>query len=423
MFALFLSCVLLLLCGCQEEEVGDSSPHPSAEVEEVAEPPPLPDTSITFLDYEMFLPPGVERSDDVPENIEEAIDQGRHLMNSVRLEQKKCGGKGLGWRKCLGDFRIAAVNQDGRVQAFDLYEDTAPTHGFTVTCEREGGCGAGVNPSFRVSAPPGWTVVAIRTAVKPKNGGEEDADGAVYIPYSSRLDVPELRLAALKHLSLIGQGVYWELYAKGLTSEWLDDVLIVDVGEMNHVIALILTEQMFSDHVFASGTDAERFAMLNRTLTIIGANKGEAFRYAVSRVGARGLAQVMPSTYARLDKAYPEATLHKDRDWGRIDHYNAMKAAVLHADAELWPMTDEYRRFLLDHPEDGRLVLAAGYNANIKTVMNAIKACGEDWRKESCEKLPGETRRYLLKYEWIYGVMFDQDFRKAAYERAYLDRE
>ena len=425
MLVLFFSC-LLFLVGCQEDEV-DTNTHPDPEVAEAFVFIPLPEDSVTFLDYEMYLPPGAQKADDVPDDLLNAIEQGRQLMERRRLTKKECGGKGIGWRKCLGDFLIAAVNQDGKIESFELYENAAPTHGFTVRCEHEGRCRAGVNPSFHVSAPPGWTVVAIRTAVLPKNGGEEDADGAVYVPYSSRLNTPELRQKAIDHLQIIAQGVYWELYAKQLMSEWMRDVRVVDIGTPDHVIALILTEQMYSDHVFASGTDAERFAMLNRTLTIIGGNGRQAYRYTRSPVGASGIAQVMAKTYSRLDKAYPEATLAKDRDWGRVDHYNAMKAAVLHADAELWPMSAEYRRFILDHPEDGRIVLAAGYNANIKTVMNAIKACGEDWRVApdeeagitGCPQLPGETRRYLLKYEWIYGVMFDREFREAAYERAY----
>ena len=428
MRALFLFACLFLVA-CYESSEEEVLVVDDAEVVTVIEEPVLlPEWSTQILKNEFFLPPGANRAADVPEDLRAAIKEGSRLMREERLEKDRCGGKGLGWRKCLGDFLIAASDQNGQIATFGLYEEEDPSHGFTVTCEREGGCGAGVNPSFQVQSPPGWTVVAIRTAVRRKGGTDEDADGAVYIPYSSRLNTPELRQEGIAYLRDLALGAYYELSTRRVESDYLSDVLITGIGTPDHVIALILTEQMWSDRDFANGTDLERLAMLNRTLTIIGANRDRAFWFTRSPVGASGPAQIMKGTYNRLCDRYPSAFLMKDADLGRLEHHNAFKAAMLHADAELWAMPSEYRRWMVEHPDDGRIVLAAGYNASSNTVYKAIVACGDTWRDVSCEqtkddkknKLPGETRRYLLKYEWIYDVLFNEAFRQQVYENAYV---
>jgi hypothetical protein len=147
--------------------------------------------------------------------------------------------------------------------------------------------------------------------------------------------------------------------------------------------------------------------MVNRTLTILGANLEDAYGYSRSRVGAAGIAQLMPRTYARLRRAYPTAGLPKDQD-ARLDHGHAMKAMVLHADAQWYPLARdrEYREWLLRHHEALRLMLAAGYNASAGTVVRAIKLCGETWREPSCQALPTETRRYLVKYEAVWDLLY-----------------
>ncbi|HBK34567.1 MAG: hypothetical protein UU08_C0018G0018 [Candidatus Uhrbacteria bacterium GW2011_GWE2_40_58] len=418
--------VCFFLVGCFESSTQVEEPSTN---EDTSERVPqhqifLPCETIPLVEKVLLVPPGPDRVRTVPEDLRSVIKEGSRLMHEARLEKDRCGGSGLGWRKCLGDFLIAAVDANGQIVTFGLYEEEMSNHGFTVKCEREGGCGAGVNPSFHVKSPPGWTVVAIRTAVKPKEGTEEDADGAVYIPYSSRLNTPELRLEGMTYLQELALGAYHELHARRVKSDFLSDVLVTDIGTPDHIVALILTEQMFSDRKFEQGTDAERLAMLNRALTIIGANRDRAYWFTRSPVGASGPAQIMAGTYRRLRDRYPQAYLMEDVDLGRLEHHNAFKAALLHADAELWPMPEEYQQRLWHHPEEARIVLAAGYNASSKTVYEAIVACGDAWRETSCEqtkdqkkgRLPVETRRYLIKYEWIYSVLFDPVFRQQVYE-------
>ncbi|HBK33457.1 TPA: hypothetical protein DEP34_01880 [Candidatus Uhrbacteria bacterium] len=394
-----------------EDEVLETTPLPPQA--------PLPTEFINLLTHTAYLPPGSPRQSDVPEHLGGAIKTGYLILNSMHLERSRCGGSGSGWRKCFGDYLIAATDAQGRVNVFSLYEGEEASHHFKVTCERKGGCQGGVNPSFHVESPLGWTVVAIRTAVRAK---DDATQGAVYIPYSSRLDTPELRDAAIDYLGDIALSAYYDLHARQLESDFLTDKLVVDVGTLDHIIALILTEQMLHDLDFVNGDDAVRLAMLNRTLTIIGANRDRSFWYTRSRVGATGIGQIMPGTYNRLRERYDRAGLPEDREFGRLDHAMALKAMIIHADAELWPMSDEYRHFVIEHPKEGRLILAGGYNANVKRVYEAIKECGDTWREPSCKKLPAETRRYLIKYEWIYAVLFDPAFREQVWLNAFTQR-
>ena len=379
----------------------------------------LPAEFVNFLTYTARLPPGSPRQSDVPENLGGAIKTGYLILNSTRLQRDRCGGTGAGWRKCFGDYLIAAADAQGEVKVFSLYQGEEASHNFKVTCERKDGCQGGVNPSFHVESPPGWTVVAIRTAVRAK---DEQTQGAVYIPYSSRLDTPELRGAAIEYLSDMALAAYYDLHARQLESDFLTGKLVTDVGTLDHVMALILTEQMLHDLEFVNGDDAARLAMLNRTLTIIGANRDRSFWYTRSRVGATGIGQIMSGTYDRLQDRYARAGLPEDKEFGRLDHTMALKAMIIHADAELWPMSDEYRHFVIEHPNEGRLILAGGYNANVRRVYEAIKECGDTWREPSCKKLPSETRRYLIKYEWIYGVLFDPAFREQVWQNAFTQR-
>jgi hypothetical protein len=376
---------------------------------------PLPQEMFPLLSHTAYLPPGVSRQSDVPEDLSLAIKDGYALLHEARLERHRCGGSGSGWRKCFGDYLIAATDAQGKVQVFSLYQEEEASHHFRVTCERKKGCEGGVNPSFHVESPPGWTVVAIRTAVRAK---DDQTLGAVYIPYSSRLDTPELRLAGMSYLSDIALAAYYDLHARQIESDFLKERLVTEVGTLDHILALILTEQMLHDADFVRGNDAARLAMLNRTLTIIGANRDRSFWYTRSRVGAAGIGQIMPSTYRRLQERYVRAGLPEDKEFGRLDHLLALKVMIIHADAELWPMSHEYRRWVVEHPQEGRLVLAGGYNANVKRVYEAIQECGDDWRKETCTQLPSETRRYLIKYEWIYHTLFDPVFRQQVWQHA-----
>lgn len=381
--------------------------------------PPFPPSPVAIpvqIDgYTAFVPPGPKRLPDVPEKLVDAVRRGTELVSSQRLDKKQCvvpkGKTQSGWRQCFGDYLVAAVDETGTIKIVEVYggKSTAPA-GFTVTCERDGACNGGVNPPFIISAPPGWTAVAIRTAVP--GDGPDGVDGATYVPYSTRLNDPELRQSGLEYLGDAVLGAYYELRAKDVRSLFIPGRYVTDFGTPDHVITLILTEQMWSDTWFAQGTDLDRLLMVDRALVTLGLNRWRSFSFSKSRTGARGVGQIMPKTYRDLRDDYPRADLPSDDVAGRTDHHASIKTMIVHTDNEWWAVKDEaHRLHLLENEANRRLVMAAGYNASIGTVILAIRACGENWREESCTQLPTETRLYLVKYEWIHGVLFDPAFR------------
>ena len=376
----------------------------------------------------VYIPPGPVRQSDVPENLLEVIQDGVAMMESTHLEKSKCGGKRDGWKKCLGDYIVAASDIEGNLMQVEAYENkpSSPAN-FSVRCERnDGACDVGVNVPLIVEAPPGWTVVAIRTAIWDKQG-PDGISGAVYVPYTSRLNTPELRLAGLEYLTQAVETAHQELVDIGIPSQYIRGTQATDWGTTDHVLTLILTEQMRSDFQFVEGSDDVRTEMLNRTLTILGANQELTSSYSRSSKGAAGLAQLMPRTYRELRKQYPDAGLLEDHVEGRVDHCSAIRAAIVHTDSEWWPFRGDkeftHREFLKSETEHRRLVFAAGYNWSIGKVDFRIDKHGAQWRSH----LPTETERYLIKYEWLYGVLFNlqsefvlsEEFIPSVYEPYY----
>ncbi len=417
-FALLCTVVVVRSCG------GDESLQASAPTL----PPPPPAVAIQIDGFTAFVPPGPERLPDVPENLVDAVRRGTELVSSQRLDKAKCIPEKVvqpGWKRCIGDYLVAAVNEADELQVVEVYGgvSTAPV-GFSVACEREDACDGSVNPPFVISAPPGWTAVAVRTVVNGK--GPDGVDGVTYVPYSTRLNTPELRQAGLEYLHDAMLAAFYELRAKDVPSQ-LPGYRVTDFGTVDNAITLTLTEQMLSDVAFEQGTDLERLEMLDRALVTYGLNRAESFAYTLSESGARGALQHMPGSYTSLDALYPAADLPDDHKEGSIDHHTAIKASMLHTDNEWWAFAgegeDAHRAFLLAHPYERNLVFAAGYNANIKTrVDRVIHECAQRWREKGCGKgcgvkdeecieLPEQSRLYLVKYEWIYGVLFDQAFR------------
>ena len=82
---------------------------------------------------------------------------------------------------------------------------------------------------------------------------------------------------------------------------------------------------------------------------------------ARSRAGARGIMQLMPSTYGLIKTALPQFGAIDNPEWN-------IAAGILH-DRDLWTV---YKRDL-DEPERWRFVFA-GYNAGEGTIMRARKA-------------------------------------------------
>lgn len=368
-------------------------------------------TQVNIGEYTALVPPGPDALPDVPKKLTEKIREGLQKVSFARLDKDKCVPSSVlrtGWKRCLGNYILAATNAKGRIKLIEVYGGTASDSGFKVACERDGACESGVNPPFLISTPTGWTVVALRTVANDKSS-EDGVKAVVYVPYSTRLNTPELRQAGLEYLKEAILGAWFELRAKDVKSRYIAGAFVTDFGTPDHLAVLILTEQILSDVGFVNGSDVQRIQMLDRTLVTLGLNRWKSYEHTLSPAGARGIGQGMEPTYISLREKYVRADLPKDHVEGCVDHHTAIKMMACHTDAEWWAIKD--RESLLKNPWKRKLVDAGGYNTNIGNVSEALETCGDDWRAESCTKLPSETRRYLIKYEWIYKTLFDPSFR------------
>jgi membrane-bound lytic murein transglycosylase F len=124
---------------------------------------------------------------------------------------------------------------------------------------------------------------------------------------------------------------------------------------------------------------------------------------ARSRVGARGIMQLMPSTYGLIRSALPQFGAIDNPEWN-------IAAGILH-DRDLWTL---WKR---DVPDDERWrFMFAGYNAGEGTIMRARKTAAaerlEDWNWQNIVRVAPRVER------WRYNETVDYVRRIEANHRA-----
>src|SRR5258705_2958385 len=109
--------------------------------------------------------------------------------------------------------------------------------------------------------------------------------------------------------------------------------------------------QKYAKRYFGAGTDWRWFKAQ-------GMAESDLTPTARSRVGARGIMQLMPSTYGQIKSALPRFGAIDDPEWN-------IAAGILH-DRDLWTLWNR------DVPEDQRWAfMFASYNAGEGTIMRA----------------------------------------------------
>jgi len=143
----------------------------------------------------------------------------------------------------------------------------------------------------------------------------------------------------------------------------------------------------YTKRYFGIGTDWRRFkaqGMAESGLTPT----------AQSRVGARGIMQLMPSTYRQIQSALPQ--------FGRIDNPEWNIAAGILHDRDLWTLWKK------DVPDDERWAfMFAGYNAGEGTIMRARRSAAaarlDDRAWRSIERVAPTVERW--RYEETLGYV------------------
>ena len=116
--------------------------------------------------------------------------------------------------------------------------------------------------------------------------------------------------------------------------------------------------QKYAKRYFGAGTDWRWFKAQ-------GMAESDLTPTARSRVGARGIMQLMPSTYGQIKSALPKFGAIDDPEWN-------IAAGILH-DRDLWTLWNR------DVPEDQRWAfMFASYNAGEGTIMRARKTAAAE---------------------------------------------
>jgi hypothetical protein len=139
------------------------------------------------------------------------------------------------------------------------------------------------------------------------------------------------------------------------------------------VLRVLLINEHIDPSEFKSAGHARGLA--ERVLTIIATNREKAYAYSISPAGARGLVQMIPSTYALLLNKYSSAGLPGNFFACMTDPVNAVMAQVLLCDAD-WESINA-RSFI---PRD-RVgpYLAAAYNGGVGRVLSVLAHDQTEW--------------------------------------------
>jgi hypothetical protein len=237
----------------------------------------------------------------------------------------------------------------------------------------------GVNSKFQITVPAGGTVLALKYLISGADSGskaaiENNLSEAVYVPYSSGLNDPQVLQYGANYLDGIIKNVASSLQT--LPSQAIPGKTVTEAIPPAMIKALVYAEHTDTTQVL-KGNIQDTINQLN---ILFATNQGDAYKYSVSTAAARGIAQFIPSTYASLVQRHPEAGLISDFVTGMADHYNSIKAMYL--------LLDDYagavRVKAAQGFASGRIFeyAAASYNGGTTRVAKAVNAFGSDWNAD-----------------------------------------
>lgn len=211
----------------------------------------------------------------------------------------------------------------------------------------------------------------------PEKSGAEYTD-IIYAPYSKSLHLPEIIAAGRQYLESGIDRAFEELESANVISHSLPANPVTAVVSKEFIKNIILVEHIDPDG-FSVAADGGK-ELIERVLTILGANGEQAYRYTGSPAGARGLAQFIKSTYETIVSKYPDARLIKDYNLGMADHTNAIKAMVLFFDNYKREIDNKItRRDVIGQIGITEEMLAAAYNGGPSRVVRSVNKYGLAW--------------------------------------------
>ncbi|NNE65693.1 MAG: hypothetical protein HKN33_03930 [Pyrinomonadaceae bacterium] len=128
-------------------------------------------------------------------------------------------------------------------------------------------------------------------------------------------------------------------------------------------------------------------------------NQGQTYRYSVSRAGAGGMVQMIPSTYRMVRSRFFSVGLNPDFVTGMRDHVNAAQAMLLYMQMTWNDLVGN--KTVYGAMERGiatqEQLMAAGYNSNPARLAKYIRRGGANWTG----LIPRETKVYLKIYSSV----------------------
>ncbi len=290
------------------------------------------------------------------------------------------------------NFILAVEDMKERtIQQVRITTEGCVTKGFEVAKSR----GSGVGSRFEVRYPENMAILALRTTVHSGLNGFKEV---VYTPYSPEIDTWPVRKAGLDYLTSQIELAYKDLRARKVRLLGFDE-LAADISPAEVSLVLSIIEHI--DPVrFKNCEEGKEIGLVREVLTIVGANTTDAYAYSKSPAGARGLFQLIPDTYRRLQKKYPKAGLEKDFVSGCNDHVNSAKASILLFDSDLADLPRERLAAMRMNIRAVGMYLAAAYNCGSGKVQKSARVCGSKW---TC-RLPEETKIYLKKFDVVWDL-------------------
>jgi hypothetical protein len=240
----------------------------------------------------------------------------------------------------------------------------------------------GINSDISVLRPKGGKILAVKYPISNQGarfGPGGDVIGAVYTPYSPEIATKQIIEEGIKIQSAFIDKAYARLKRRAVKSHAFPGRDIVDVIPRDVLTVLLMNEHIDPGEFKTEGLTR---ILVERVLTILATNREKAYAYSISSAGARGLVQMIPSTYSLVARKYASANLNPNFAVGMADVENAIIAQVLLCDAD-W---ESIRK--VSHVPADKIgpYLAAAYNGGVGRVISILKHGETDWMDEPGDK-------------------------------------
>lgn len=214
-------------------------------------------------------------------------------------------------------------------------------------------------------------VVALRypiyTAIKVNGKKRYQVEPIVYTPAYPSIHTPETVAWGKETLEKMLAQVSDELRRDGVHSRAFPQKLVPDLIDPQLVKSVAIIEHTDRATLKQNGQAAVETFYLT-----LAANPDNAYSYAFSPVGATGLVQFMPKTYAALVRLRPEAKLDPDFERAMSNPTASLKAEMVYLDDLLADLPSDVRDAYLSEPRQGSEYIAAAYNGGPARIKKAI---------------------------------------------------